>query len=142
MLHTVVAPSCAAAAEPRPVSAVSGGVGVAGMVGLLAWVAVARHFGMDGPYSALTNVVACGAPMVAFRGRFMRGRFAGGILDELGLGEHVAETPDAFVAAVDRLHRDAALRASLRSVLLRDGRGLFERAEDARSMQDWLLSAA
>ncbi len=48
----------------RPKSAVSTGVGLAGMAGLLSWFAVARTFGMSGPYSALTNVVACGLPMV------------------------------------------------------------------------------
>ena len=48
----------------RPKSAVSAGVGVAGLAGLFAWFAVARHYGMSGPYSALTNVAACGVPMV------------------------------------------------------------------------------
>ncbi|MGW8191467.1 methyltransferase family protein [Sphingomonas hankookensis] len=53
-------------AEPdrRPPSAVSSGVGLAGLAGLFAWVAVAWHYGMDGPYAALTNVVACALPMV------------------------------------------------------------------------------
>jgi protein-S-isoprenylcysteine O-methyltransferase Ste14 len=50
--------------DPRPKSAVSAGVGVAGLAGLLAWCAVARWFGMAGPFAALTNVVACGVPMV------------------------------------------------------------------------------
>jgi protein-S-isoprenylcysteine O-methyltransferase Ste14 len=36
------------------------------MVGLLAWVAVARHYGMDGPFSALINLLACGVPMLAW----------------------------------------------------------------------------
>ena len=53
-------------AEPdrRAPSAVSSGVGLAGLAGLFAWVAVAWHYGMDGPYAALTNVVACALPMV------------------------------------------------------------------------------
>ena len=50
--------------DPRPRSAVSHGVGLAGLAGLLGWVAIARHYGMDGPYSALTNLLACGVPMV------------------------------------------------------------------------------
>ncbi len=53
-----------ATADPRPPSAVSTGVGVAGLAGLLSWVAVARWFHMDGPYSALVNVACCGLPMV------------------------------------------------------------------------------
>ncbi len=50
--------------DPRPKSAVSLGTGLAGLVGMLIWVGIARWFGMDGPYSALVNVAACGLPMV------------------------------------------------------------------------------
>lgn len=50
--------------DPRPISAVSSGVGLAGLAGLFAWFAVARHYGMDGPSAAMCGVLACGAPMV------------------------------------------------------------------------------
>ncbi|URW74609.1 DUF1295 domain-containing protein [Sphingomonas donggukensis] len=52
--------------DPRPASAVSHGVGFAGLGGLLVWVGVARWFGMDGPYAALCNLIACGMPMVVW----------------------------------------------------------------------------
>jgi protein-S-isoprenylcysteine O-methyltransferase Ste14 len=51
-------------ADPRPRSAVSAGVGIAGLLGLALWMAIARHFHMNGPFSAITAAVACGAPMV------------------------------------------------------------------------------
>ena len=51
------------AADPRPPSAVSGGAGLAGIAGIFAWILVARHFHMDGPYAALVNLAACGVPM-------------------------------------------------------------------------------
>lgn len=51
-------------ADPRPPSAVSHGVGIAGLIGLGIWVMIARHYGMDGPYSALTACAACALPMV------------------------------------------------------------------------------
>lgn len=61
-----------------PESAVSAMVGISGLVGLFAWLAIARNFGAiadamgypglpalaDGPYSALVAVFACGLPMV------------------------------------------------------------------------------
>src|SRR3954468_10696251 len=50
--------------EPRPRSAVSAGVGVAGLVGLVAWVAIARAFEFSGPHASLCAVVACGGPML------------------------------------------------------------------------------
>ena len=54
----------AAKADPRPRSAVSTGVGVVGLIGLIGWASVARAYGMDGPYSALCNLLACGVPMI------------------------------------------------------------------------------
>ncbi|MDV3457997.1 isoprenylcysteine carboxylmethyltransferase family protein [Sphingomonas sp. HF-S4] len=55
-----------AKADPRPRSAVSGGVGLAGLAGMTAWVLAAHWFGMAGPYAALVNVVACALPMVVW----------------------------------------------------------------------------
>jgi protein-S-isoprenylcysteine O-methyltransferase Ste14 len=52
------------ASDPRPKSAVSTGTGIAGLVGMGAWLAVARSYGLDGPYAALINLLACGIPMV------------------------------------------------------------------------------
>ena len=53
-----------AKADPRPRSAVSTGAGLCGLGGVVAWVTVARHYGMDGPYAALVDLVACAAPML------------------------------------------------------------------------------
>ncbi|HZG10048.1 MAG TPA: protein-S-isoprenylcysteine methyltransferase [Allosphingosinicella sp.] len=55
-----------AAVDPRPASAVSSMVGIAGLLGLGAWVIVARMFEFSGPNAALCAFVACGAPMVAW----------------------------------------------------------------------------
>jgi len=38
--------------------------GLVGLAGLIAWTAVSRLFGMEGPLAALTALLACGAPMV------------------------------------------------------------------------------
>ncbi|MES2443128.1 MAG: DUF1295 domain-containing protein [Pseudomonadota bacterium] len=53
-----------AKADPRPRSAVSGGVGLAGLAGMTAWILVAHFYGFTGPYAALVNVAACAVPMV------------------------------------------------------------------------------
>ncbi|MDB5697676.1 MAG: protein-S-isoprenylcysteine methyltransferase [Alphaproteobacteria bacterium] len=50
--------------DPRPRSAVSGAVGLAGLAGLLSWTIIARGQGMDGPFAALTALLACAVPMV------------------------------------------------------------------------------
>lgn len=53
-----------AASPSRPRSAVSTGVGLAGLAGLAVWMAVAILFGLGGPYAALMNIAFCGVPMV------------------------------------------------------------------------------
>ena len=65
---TTIAPEQRAAPplDPRPRSAVSAGVGVAGLAGLFLWVVIARQFGMGGPLAALTALFACGLPMLAW----------------------------------------------------------------------------
>jgi len=50
--------------DPCPPSAVSHGVGLAGLFGLAIWIAVAWRYGMDGPYAGVAAVFACGVPMV------------------------------------------------------------------------------
>ncbi len=50
--------------DPRPKSAVSTGVGLAGLAGLLVWAAISRAWGMEGPMAALVALLACGIPMV------------------------------------------------------------------------------
>ncbi|HEX8554094.1 MAG TPA: isoprenylcysteine carboxylmethyltransferase family protein, partial [Sphingomonas sp.] len=59
-------PAKAKRADPRPASAVSHGAGLAGLAGVVAWISVARHYGMDGPYAALVNLLACALPMIGW----------------------------------------------------------------------------
>jgi protein-S-isoprenylcysteine O-methyltransferase Ste14 len=52
--------------DPRPLSAVSSGVGFVGLAGLLIWTAVAWVYGMQGPLAALVALLACAIPMLAW----------------------------------------------------------------------------
>jgi protein-S-isoprenylcysteine O-methyltransferase Ste14 len=51
-------------ADPRPQSAVSTGVGMVGLAGLIAWAAVSRAYGFEGWGASLCGLLACGIPMV------------------------------------------------------------------------------
>ncbi len=53
-------------APARPPSAVSTGVGVAGVIGLIAWLVIAGHVGMDGPYAALVALAWTAVPMIGW----------------------------------------------------------------------------
>jgi protein-S-isoprenylcysteine O-methyltransferase Ste14 len=50
--------------DPRPRSAVSAGVGLAGLAGLILWTCVARAYGFSGPNASLCSLLACGGPMI------------------------------------------------------------------------------
>ncbi|TMJ16565.1 MAG: protein-S-isoprenylcysteine methyltransferase [Alphaproteobacteria bacterium] len=50
--------------DPRPKSAVSSGVGLAGLAGLFAWAAAARAWHLDGTGPATLAFFACGIPMI------------------------------------------------------------------------------
>lgn len=50
--------------DPRPKSAVSSGVGMAGLTGLGIWSLIANEWGMAGPYAAAVAVLACAVPMI------------------------------------------------------------------------------
>lgn len=63
-MHTQPSSALTPPADKRPVSAVSSGVGFAGLFGMTAWILISVHFGMSGPYSALTNIAACAIPMI------------------------------------------------------------------------------
>jgi isoprenylcysteine carboxyl methyltransferase (ICMT) family protein YpbQ len=75
------APRAATLATPRPASAVSTGVGFAGLFGLIAWLLFSRYVPdiaafvsidwgdrgvLSGPNSALASVLACALPMVGW----------------------------------------------------------------------------
>lgn len=52
--------------DPRPRSAVSTGVGIAGLAGLTVWTIAARTLRLDGPDAALVALLACALPMLAW----------------------------------------------------------------------------
>jgi protein-S-isoprenylcysteine O-methyltransferase Ste14 len=63
-MSVYLVPDRASSPDHRPPSAVSHGVGLAGLAGLGAWLVFAGSIGMDGPYAALVALVACAAPMI------------------------------------------------------------------------------
>ena len=64
--RSIGADAAAKAADPRPVSAVSTGVGLIGLAGLAVAVMMGRWTGANGPLASLAAVLACGVPMVVW----------------------------------------------------------------------------
>ena len=87
--------------DPRPKSAVSTGVGLAGLAGLILWTAAARAIGAAGPLAALCGVLACAIPMIAWSllvDKVQRSPTTG--IDWQGPPRPLAETLDVSVAKI------------------------------------------
>jgi predicted O-linked N-acetylglucosamine transferase (SPINDLY family) len=77
-------------------------------------------------FNTAMQAVECGAPMVAWDGRFLRGRFASGILRAMQLQEWIADTHEAYVEKVARLTGDAALRQQVRAQIGERRKALYD----------------
>jgi len=69
-------------------------------------------------FNTAMQVIECGLPMVACRGPFMRGRFASGILETLGMPELVADDKSGYVDLAVRVAQEKPWQAYLRKQLL------------------------
>lgn len=64
-------------------------------------------------FNTAMQAIERNTPVVAYEGKFMRGRFASAILQRLGLSEMVATCPDQFIQITVRIVLDECLRASI-----------------------------
>jgi len=82
-----------------------------------AWLDRADVF-LDTPgfsgFNTVMQALERGAPVVAWEGRFMRGRFASGVLRQAGLSPWIAADAAGYLERVERLCVDEALRRQVR----------------------------
>jgi len=93
--------------------------------------------GFSGFNSAM-QAVECGLPIVTREGKFMRGRFASGILRALELPELVAESDDAYAELIVRIASDKAMRGVLRDRLARRRSTVFYTVEPVHSLERFI----
>ena len=83
-------------------------------------------------FNTAMQAVECGTPIVAWEGRFMRGRFASSILRAMRMDEWIADSREVYVDKVARLCTDRALRGEVckqiaaRRAALYDDKGSVE----------------
>jgi predicted O-linked N-acetylglucosamine transferase (SPINDLY family) len=65
-------------------------------------------------FNTAVQALECGLPVVAYEGRFLRGRLASGLLRHVGLDELVAPSADAYVELAVALAVDPERRRALR----------------------------
>ena len=84
----------------------------------------------------------CDLPVVAFEGRFMRGRLASGPLRHIGLDELVATTVDEFADIALRLVDDEAWRYEMQREIASRRFALFDDLAPVRAWEDAMFEAA
>jgi protein O-GlcNAc transferase len=96
--------------------------------------------GFSGFNTAL-HAVGRGLPIVAWQGRFMRGRLASGILERMGLRDLVVASHQDYVALAVRLATDAGYRAAMSGQIEQRSQVLFEDLEPVRALERFLVDA-
>jgi protein O-GlcNAc transferase len=91
-------------------------------------------------FNTVMQAVECGLPIVAYEGRFMRGRFASGILRCLGLDELVAGNEAEYVQRAVALARDQELRDSVRERLRTGSQRLYRNRAPIEALSEFLIS--
>lgn len=123
-------------------------------VAFLPWLDRAHFYGLlqcadaflDTPgfsgFNTAMQAIECGLPIVALEGRFLRGRFASGILRRLDLTSLVAQSDEEYVDIAVRLARDADHRNAVRELIAARRGILFDDMAPIRALEDYLASVA
>ncbi|HEY5829432.1 MAG TPA: tetratricopeptide repeat protein [Hyphomicrobiaceae bacterium] len=93
-------------------------------------------------FNTAMQAVECGLPIVTREGRFMRGRFAGGILESMRLGELVAADENAYVEMAVRLAGDPSRRREIKGRIEAERGALFDDVGTVRELEEHLLELA
>jgi predicted O-linked N-acetylglucosamine transferase (SPINDLY family) len=92
-------------------------------------------------FNTAMQAVECGLPIVTCEGRFMRGRFASGILKRIGLQELVAATEEDYVRLVVKLAQEPRYEVSIRERIAASRGVLYEDLAPVRALEEFLINA-
>ena len=91
-------------------------------------------------FNTAMQAVDCALPIVAREGKFMRGRFASGILKKMAIPELIANTDEAYVELVIRLVQDKLYRNQITQKMIEMRDILYDDAESINAFENFLLS--
>jgi predicted O-linked N-acetylglucosamine transferase (SPINDLY family) len=92
-------------------------------------------------FNTAIQAVECGLPIVTREGKFMRGRFASGILKRIGLPDLVASSEAAYVEVAVRLAKDQLFRSMVRERMALSRHLLYRDIGVIRAMENFLAAA-
>jgi protein O-GlcNAc transferase len=131
-----------------------GGVDFDATVRFVPWLDRAQFFGLLGRADAFLDTVGfsgfntamqavqCGTPIVAWEGKFMRGRFASAILRQMGLDEFVASSIEAYAALVQQLCEDSTVRNAVRKRMWQARERLYDDSATVEALGEQLQQLA
>jgi len=93
-------------------------------------------------FNTVIQALECGLPVVACRGRFMRGRLGSGILEQLSLTELVADDPPHYVDTVVSLAEDPRARGRIRDRLSVQLPLVYRDRSTIEALENFLLHSA
>jgi len=93
-------------------------------------------------FNTTMQAIERGAPVVAWEGEFMRGRFASGILRQAGLAEWVAAAPAEYVERVERLCADRGVRERVRRQIVAQRSKLLDDRATVSALAEHLIALA
>jgi predicted O-linked N-acetylglucosamine transferase (SPINDLY family) len=91
-------------------------------------------------FNTAMQAVDCALPIVTRRGKFMRGRFASGILKRIGMLELIAGNDEEYVEIVIRLVKDELYRSQVVRKIIAARDILYDDSEAIRGFEEFLIS--
>jgi predicted O-linked N-acetylglucosamine transferase (SPINDLY family) len=91
-------------------------------------------------FNTAMQAVECALPIVTMHGRFLRGRFASGILSKLGIKECIAHSAKEYVQKVVEFANDPTLHARIKAKMSANRQTLFNDLEPVRALEQFLLN--
>jgi len=86
-------------------------------------------------FNTAMQAIECGLPIVAREGRFMRGRFASGVLRSMDMHEWVATSDEQYVELAAAAARDPQRRREARARIEATRDALYDDPEPARALE-------
>ncbi len=92
-------------------------------------------------FNTAMQAIDQGLPLLAWEGRFLRGRLASGVLRRMGLDDLVAADEEAYVAGAVRLAREATYWGEVRERMVAARGALYGDTAPVRALEKFLLEA-
>jgi predicted O-linked N-acetylglucosamine transferase (SPINDLY family) len=91
-------------------------------------------------FNTAAQALAANVPVVAWDGKFLRGRLASGLLRRMGLHDWIARDVDGFIARLARLCEDSDLRRALTAQIAARKHRAFNDLEPVRELERFLVA--